>query len=130
MQALPLLGSDPFVVVASDIVTDFPLASLPAQPVGLAHLVLVNNPDHPRGDFGLRDFYLDMDAKRAHACSSFGVYRPELFKDCSPGHFPLNQLLFPAIRNGLVTGEFYDGRWFNIGTPEQLDEFERRWLAA
>lgn len=130
-QALPLLGSDPFLVVSSDVVTDFPLASLPQQPTGLAHLVLVKNPEfHPRGDFGLRDGLLDMNAKPAHTFANVGVYRPELFAACSPGYFPLNKILFPAIREGRVTGEFYQGSWFNIGTPEQLAEFEAAVIPA
>jgi MurNAc alpha-1-phosphate uridylyltransferase len=123
-KALPLLGSEPFIVVSSDVVTDFPLNKLPSQPIGLAHLVLVANPPfHPSGDFGLRDSYLDMDAKPAHTFANVGVYRPELFQACSPGHFPLNKLLFPAIRENQVTGEYYNGRWFNIGSPEQLEAF-------
>jgi MurNAc alpha-1-phosphate uridylyltransferase len=125
-KALPLLGSDPFLVVSSDVITDFPLLSLPRQPAGLAHLVLVTNPDfHPRGDFGLRDSILDMDVQPAHTFANVGVYRPEFFTACSPGHFPLNKILFPAIRLGQITGEVYRGFWFNIGTPEQLGEFEQ-----
>lgn len=130
-QALPLLGSEPFLVVSSDVVTDFPLASLPLQPAGLAHLVLVQNPVfHPHGDFGLRAGKVDMDAKPAHTFGNVGVYRREFFADCSPGYFPLNHILFPAIRAGLVTGEFYQGRWFNIGVAEQLVEFERAGFVA
>jgi MurNAc alpha-1-phosphate uridylyltransferase len=126
LKALPLLGDAPFLVVSSDVVTDFPLASLPRQLTGLAHLVLVANPDfHPQGDFGLRETLIDMDAKPAHTFANVGVYHPDLFKNCLPGHFPLNKLLFPAIRQGLVTGQVYQGRWFNIGTPEQLAEFDQ-----
>lgn len=125
MQALPLLGSHPFLVVSSDVITDFPLSSLPRQPSGLAHLILVPNPPfHQRGDFGLCDGLVDMDVKPAHTFANVGVYRPELFADCLPGHFPLNKLLFPAIREGRVTGELYQGEWVNIGTPEQLAEFD------
>ncbi len=123
-KALPLLGDQPFLVVSSDVVTDFPLSTLPQKLAGLAHLVLVANPSfHPQGDFGLRETFIDMQAKPAHTFANVGIYHPDLFKDSSPGHFPLNQLLFPAIRAGLVTGQFYEGRWFNIGSPEQLAEF-------
>lgn len=126
LKALPLLGNQPFIAVSSDVVTDFPITLLPAQPAGLAHLVLVRNPEfHPHGDFGLRDNVVDLDVKPAHTFANIGVYRPELFKDCEPGYFPLmKKLVFPAIRQGKVTGEYYNGRWFNIGTPEQLAEFD------
>lgn len=126
LQALPLLGPDPFVVVSCDIVCDYPSASLPQYPVGLAHLVLVENPEfHPRGDFGLRDGKVDMLAKPSMTFANIGVYRPELFADCEPGHFPLNRLLFAAIEKGQVTGECYQGEWFNVGTPEQLCDVAR-----
>src|SRR3990167_5134524 len=125
LKALPLLGDQPFVVVSSDIMADFSLATLPQQLTGVAHLVVVKNPDfHPHGDFGLRDGYVDMDATPRHNFAGISVFHPEFFADCSPGYFPLNKILFPAIREGRVTGELYQGSWFNIGTPEQLAEFE------
>ena len=56
VRALPLLGEAPFVLLSSDIVTDFSLAALPTlNEDHLAHLVLVNNPEHhPQGDFALQ----------------------------------------------------------------------------
>lgn len=121
-QALPLLGDEPFLVVSSDIITDYPLASLPADPKGMVHLVLVENPEfHPHGDFGLRDGFVDMHAKPRFTFANVGVYRPEFFSGCKPGYFPLNKLLFPAIERGVVTGEYFQGKWFNIGTAEQLN---------
>ncbi len=123
LQALPLLGDEPFVVLSSDVICDFPLQQLPKQPTGLAHLMLVANPDfHPRGDFGLVNEYVDMQAKPTYTFGNVGVYRKELFASSNPGHFPLNKLLFPAIERRQITGEFYTGSWFNIGTPEQLQE--------
>jgi MurNAc alpha-1-phosphate uridylyltransferase len=130
LNALPLLGSDPFLVVSSDVMTDFPIASLPQQPHKLVHMVLVPNPEfHPRGDFGLKDWFVDMDAKPAHTNANIGIYRPEFFEACSPGFFPLRQILFPAIRAGQVTGECYRGLWYNIGTTKELGEFEKSDLA-
>ena len=124
-KALPLLGDAPFVVVSGDVICDYPLQSLPKEPTGLAHLVLVNNPDfHPKGDFGLRDGRVLMNASEKLTFGNIGVYRPSLFAGCKPGHYPLNQLLFPAISAKQVTGEHYLGAWHNIGTPEQLKEIE------
>lgn len=124
-QALPLLGHEPFLVIGGDIITDFPLASVPREPKGLTHLIMVNNPSyHPQGDFGLRDGKLEMNAP-ALTFASIGVYRPELFTDCEPGHFRLTKLLVPAILKGQVTGEHYQGSWYNIGTPEDLEDISR-----
>ena len=49
LNALPLLGDAPFLVVNGDVWTDVDFSTLPRQPQGDAHLVLVDNPvQHPR----------------------------------------------------------------------------------
>lgn len=127
-RALPLLGQEPFVVVNGDVWSDFPFASLPAAPVGLAHLVLVDNPpQHPAGDFvlGADGLVRDVDGARL-TFSGIGVYRPELFADCQAGKFPLAPLLRAAMARGQVSGEYYRGSWTDVGTPERLAELDRR----
>jgi MurNAc alpha-1-phosphate uridylyltransferase len=122
-QALPLLGSDPFLVVSSDIITDFDFTTLPNDPDALAHLVMVDNPSfHPEGDFGLVNGRATMQATSTLTFANIGIYRPEFFSNCKPGHFPLNQLLFPAISASNVSGEYYNGIWYNIGTPQDIHE--------
>lgn len=122
-KALPLLGQDPFIVVSADIITDYPLKNLPKQPKGLAHLVVVDNPSfHPHGDFGLNGKYLDVLTAPAYTFANIGVYRPEFFDGCAVEVFPLSKLLFPAIRKHQITGEYYQGVWYNVGTPEDLQQ--------
>ncbi|VVC75056.1 D-glycero-alpha-D-manno-heptose 1-phosphate guanylyltransferase [Aquicella siphonis] len=124
-QALPYLGKEPFLVVSSDVVTDFPLSALPPQPEGLAHLVMVANPFyHPEGDFGLHEGKIDLHTGPALTFANIGIYRPELFAGCSAGHFRLAAVLKPAIMAGKVTGEYYQGAWHNIGTPDDLAQLE------
>lgn len=121
LNALPLLGDAPFLVVNGDVYADYPFEQLPAAPAGLAHLVLVPNPpQHPGGDFALRDGrVIDEDESRL-TFSGIGVYRPQLFADCQPGVFPLAPLLRRAMAAGQVSGERYDGRWWDVGTPARL----------
>lgn len=120
-RALPLLTSEPFMVVNGDIWTDYPFARLPQQLTGLAHLVLVNNPTHhPEGDFYLRDHTVMADGAPKLTFSGIGVYSRTLFEDCSPGKFPLAPLLRTAMANDAVSGEHYLGVWSDIGTPERL----------
>lgn len=122
-NALPYLGTDPFVLLSSDVITDYPLRQLPYNPKGLAHLVMVTNPSyHPKGDFGITNNYLDLNAKPSFTFGNVSILRPELFADCEPGHFRLTKLLIPAIENKQMTGEHYQGFWYNIGTPEDLAE--------
>jgi MurNAc alpha-1-phosphate uridylyltransferase len=125
-NALPLLGSDPFLVVNSDIWTDFAFQRLPSHPDGLAHLVMVNNPEHhTQGDFSLSGGVLSPKGPAMLTFSGIGVYRPELFSECTGGAFPLAPLLRRAMDAGQVSGEYYGGSWFDIGTPERLDAVNR-----
>ncbi len=121
-QALGLLGPEPFLVVNGDIWLDADLAALAKPPVGLAHLLLVDNPEHhPDGDFLLRDGYIaDGPGEQRFTFSGVGVYRPALFAGCKPGVFPLAPLLRKAGGKGQVSGELHRGRWFDIGTPARL----------
>lgn len=122
LKALPLLKSDPFVVVSADIFTDYPYEGLPRQIKGLGHLVLVNNPPHHAiGDFSLENGIVKKDSGPLLNFGGIGVYRHALFDDCLPGIFPVAPLLVKAIEKGLLTGEHYQGAWDNIGTPEQLN---------
>jgi len=120
-NALPLLGGEPFLVVNTDIWTDFDFATLPQDIDGLAHLVMVDNPpQHPGGDFSLSEGKLSQRGPAMLTFSGIGLYRPELLAGCTPGAFPLAPLLRAAMDQGQVTGEHYTGRWFDIGTPERL----------
>lgn len=126
-QALPLLGNDPFIVLSCDVITDFPLSTLPKQPKGLAHLVLVQNPTyHPRGDFGLINDMISLSAAPTLTFANVSVMRPELFANCELGHFRLGKLLMPAIQNNQMTGESYQGLWYNVGTPDDLAQVRSR----
>ena len=120
-KALPLLGNAPFLVVNADIWTDFEFTRLPRQIDGLAHLVMVDNPpQHPQGDFSLSAGSLAQRGPAMLTFSGIGVYRAELFEGCSAGAFPLAPLLRRAMDAGHVTGEYFSGRWFDIGTPQRL----------
>lgn len=121
LKALPLLGPEPFIVVSADIVSDIDYAALPREPEGLAHLVMVPNPDfHPDGDFALRDGRLYEDGERL-TFGNVGVYRRELVEGETPGAFKLAPLYRRAMAAGKLTGERFDGFWRNVGTPAQLD---------
>lgn len=129
-QALPLLGSDRFVVINSDIITDYPLQQLCQPCPSLINLLLVNNPTHhPEGDFyldsqchGTAYRALSLMGEHALTFSGIGVYRPELFHTCRPGKFRLAPLLTTAIQQGKATGIHYPGLWLDVGTEQRLQQ--------
>jgi MurNAc alpha-1-phosphate uridylyltransferase len=123
LQALPLLGSAPFLLVNGDVWSDIDLGALRRTPPegSLAHLVMVRNPpQHPRGDFRLVDGRLSDGEGSRHTYSGVGIYRPELFAGSTPGKFPLLPLLRRAMAQDALSGELHEGRWYDIGTPERL----------
>lgn len=126
-KALPLLGTEPFVVVNGDVWTDYPFERLPRDMTTLAHLVLVPNPpQHPHGDFFFDGGVLRETGTEKFTFSGIGVYRAELFTGCRPGAFPLAPLLRAAIAQGRVSGELYEGGWYDIGTPERMEQLDRK----
>lgn len=125
-HALPLLGPEPFLVVNADIWSDFDFARLSLADGLLAHLVLVDNPAHnPDGDFALEGNRVLAGGPERHTFSGIGVYHPDLFRDCTPGAFPLAPLLRAAMKRGGVSGEHHPGLWMDVGTPQRLQELDR-----
>ncbi len=129
-NALPLLGSEPFLVVNGDVWSDYPFTRLPGALAGLAHLVLVDNPPHhPEGDFVLAADGMVAEQGPPEAprltFSGISVLHPALFAGCCAGRFPLGPLLRRAMGNGQVRGERHSGYWQDIGTPQRLAQLDQ-----
>jgi len=126
LKALSLLGTAPFLVVNADVHTDFDFATLPREPAGLAHLVLVDNPSHhPEGDFALHGHRVRTTGPVLFTYAGIAVFRPELLRDRSERIFPLAPVLRSMATADQVTGELYRGRWTDVGTPGRLAALNR-----
>lgn len=127
VQALPLLGEAPFIVVNADIFTDYNFTKLCEPPLrGLAHLVMVANPEHhQQGDFHLDASGCLSEGSPRYTYSGIGVYSPALFAGMQAGKHALAPLLCQAMRDRQITGELYHGRWHDIGTPPRLYELDQ-----
>jgi MurNAc alpha-1-phosphate uridylyltransferase len=135
-KAIEQMGAAPFLAVNGDVFCDVDFARLPHSPAGLAHLVMVNNPEHnPTGDFALQaDGFLASEGESRLTFSGIGMYRPELLRDCrsewqQPGvahpRFKLAPILRAAMRAGKISGEHHRGQWTDVGTPERLAELDQ-----
>ncbi len=134
IQALPVLGSEPFMVVNGDIWLryDFALLRTALGAGQLAHLLLVDNPvHHPKGDFALAGpaqpgqvQALLPEAETRLTFAGVSVLSPELFAGLAPGKQPLAPLLRAAIAAGRATGEYLAGPWVDVGTPERLKSLD------
>ncbi|MCH7347890.1 N-acetylmuramate alpha-1-phosphate uridylyltransferase MurU [Aeromonas sp. MR7] len=129
VQALPLLGPAPFLVINGDTWLDLDYRTLVTQPLGedLAHLWLVPNPpQHPGGDFSLNAGRVQ-DAP-AFTFSGIGLYDPAAFADLSPGARKLAPLLRDWMAQGRVGGTMLAGEWRDIGTVSRLRELDDQLL--
>lgn len=134
--ALPLLGEEPFAVINGDIWCDYDFAQLPRHAAtltasnDLAHLVLVTNPpQHPHGDFYLREQRLQATgpADDKFTFSGIGLYKPALFATLTRGSkAPLAPILRERISQEQVSGELYTGDWIDVGTPQRLQELDQK----
>jgi MurNAc alpha-1-phosphate uridylyltransferase len=130
LHARALLGAEPFVAVSGDIVTDFDYRHLRAhaQAIALgaadAHLVLVENrPFHPGGDMGLAGGRITR-ALPWHTYGNIAVLAPRIFSTERPGRQKLFPWLYTFAERGRVTGELHTGRWYNVGTPDDLQALD------
>lgn len=133
-RALPLLGDQPFLVLNGDVWCDWN----PAQAFDIASalhtralqgwLMLTDNPaHHPDGDFAVGEDGLlgDEQSGPALTYTGIGIYHPSLFKDTAANKpAPLAPLLYQAIQRRQLSGQYYNGLWMDVGTPQRLAELD------
>ena len=137
-KALPWLGDRPFLVVNGDIHSDYDFARAHGVAARIAAgaldawLVMVTNPaHHPSGDFTLSTGWIGDSAASRLTFSGIGIYSPALFAGIAPGtRARLAPLLREAMATRRVAGEFFDGRWTDVGTPQRLRELDLELLQA
>ncbi|SAL18126.1 nucleotidyl transferase [Caballeronia terrestris] len=132
-QALSLIEDrgkpEAFVAVSGDVFCEFDYGSLATHAARLAtadapgmHLVMVPNPRfHADGDFALKDGQLSLDGTPRYTFGNIGIYDTRMFRGLAPGtRRALTPYYRETIAAGRASGELYEGRWENVGTPAQL----------
>ena len=132
INALPLLGDEPFILVNGDVWTTMDFASLLDVQLGeqQAHLVLVENPpQHLKGDFilsnGLAYTFEQEQLGEALTYSGIAVLHPRMFVGLENGKRPLAPLLKQAMQQQQVSAEKMQAVWVDVGTPERLQQLDQ-----
>ena len=133
INALPLLGDEPFILVNGDVWTTMDFAPLLDVQLNenLAHLVLVENPvQHPNGDFTLSQnraytFEQGVDGENL-TFSGVSVIDPKMFSGLDAGKRALAPLLKAAMLDGKIAASKLQGAWVDVGTPERLTQLDQQ----
>jgi MurNAc alpha-1-phosphate uridylyltransferase len=126
LNALPLLGNQPFVTINADILTDFDLSAfseikLPSSV--LAHLILVSHTNNrPEGDFSLAldTSLVSNDFPRPYTVAGVTLYHPDFFKGLTVSKFSVTPLWRQYASEGKISGTVFNGEWHDVGTVEKL----------
>lgn len=122
VNALPLLGDEPFLTVNADILTDYDFSTLALPTHRQAHLVLTPKPEYSQtGDFGLSEDGLLLNESKPYTFTGIACFRPELFQTQRWGRFSLTPLLRQLANQQQASAEVFFGRWFDIGSLARLE---------
>ena len=113
------LKDQSFIVINSDVWTDYPLDQLKELNLNdnLAHIVLIETPDYLAGDFDIKGETITMGKK--YVFSGIGKYHTELFKKYNDKD--LGDILRAEEK---ISFSIYGRQWMDIGTPERLKQIK------
>jgi MurNAc alpha-1-phosphate uridylyltransferase len=138
LNALPLLGDEPFYAVNADSLwLDGRASALHRlagawDPARTDAVMLLQRTVTAIGyeTDGLGDFSLDQEDRPVrrregeivpYLYAGVQLISPILFRDATPGAFSVNRIWDRAIETGRLTGIVHDGEWYHVSTPESLD---------
>ena len=125
LNAISLLGKDPFLLINADIYHQINLKDL-EQDVDIAHLVGVENPDHNAdGDFSLNSNVVSIK-NNLNECtwSGISIINPKIFDGLKIEDAPFDiwkSILIEYVQKNKVTGELSNSTWIDTGTIDRLE---------
>lgn len=140
LQALPLLGDEPFLLINGDVWVDIAFDEIPMtlSPDSLARLYLVDNPSHNRaGDFAIEQGRViakpasDTANCQSYTFSGIAVISPLLITRYPEQRkiFPLREVFYYFIQRKKLEAVLYQGVWCDVGTPERLQQINQRLIS-
>lgn len=140
-KVLPLLGERPFFIANTDAFwIDGPSDNLLRlaeawNPDEMDVLLLVAATTESIGVDWAGDFLMSPDGRLSRrketevapfVYTGIGIIKPQLFAAETRDMFRLAPFFFEAAEKGRLHGRRLDGLWLHVGTPEAIDEAERR----
>jgi len=124
INAMSVLGDEPFILCNADIISESDLTRLPAHTLS-AHLIGINNPDHNlQGDFSLlQETVMIKDETNEFTWSGLSLINPSILKVHEGNAYPFelwNTILRPLINESQVTAHVDDSFWIDVGTIDRL----------
>ena len=122
-HALPLLGSEPIVLLNGDIWTDFDFRRLPAAlPTDSeAHLIVTPTPAwRDEGDFRFRNGRITARGP-GHGYCGIAMINPQLVAQDPRAAFSLRDHYFELIKRHALSAQLFSGVWHDIGTLDQYN---------
>lgn len=122
VQALDLLGEQPFLTVNADVYTEFDFASLNLNEIETPHIVLTpkNQALGHYGDFGLLPDGKLTNTNPQYVHSGISCYHPDFFANCQLGRYSVVPKLRQCVAKNKASGRLYSGPWYDIGSIERL----------
>lgn len=136
-RALPLLGSEPFLVMNADTFwledpvagqTNLGRMTDAFDPARMDILMLTAHPDQATGYTGPGDFVMDPDLRLTRYRDSGEpliyagalIMTPEILQTVPEDRFSLNRCFDAAIAKGRLFAAPLTGHWLTVGTPEAI----------
>ena len=128
-KALPLLGSETFLLVNGDVWTDLDFSSIPSSLSGndQAMLFLVDQPGwRDKGDFKLDGNRVQESDSPDLLYAGIALYHPSILDGAKVEKFSIVPRLKKAIQEDQVAGKKIVGEWDDVGTPERLSALREK----
>ena len=126
-KVIDFFNDQDFIVCSSDVWTEYDLNNLLLSKPFLGHLVLVNNSDlNPEGDVSLvNDVVYPKVEGDSYSFSGIALLNPVLFKEVEEKSYDLwKRVLKPAVLDGKISGEVFEGSHININTIDDLQKID------